>query len=78
MTTLEVIARLRYLEQEENKGSDCAGYEIDELLESFDEEQPILSNAMCEVMQKYNYLIDSSKALAIAAMEQAQKELAQI
>ena len=78
MTTLELIKTLRTLEQQENRGNDCAGYEIDELLESFDEQQPTLSAAMSEVMKKHSYLIEASKALAIVAFEQAQKELAKI
>ena len=78
MTTLELIKKLRTLEQEENRGNDCASYDIDELLESLDEEQPNLSAAMNKIMHKNNHLIDASKALAIVAMERLQKEVAQI
>ena len=78
MNTLELIKKLRRLEQEENRGNLCASYEIDELLESLYEEQPNLSDAMNEIMHKNNYLIDASKALAIVAMERLEKELAQI
>lgn len=77
MTTIEIIKTLRTLEQQEKKGSTCAGYEIDYVLETLDQEQPDLSNAMCQVMDKNRYEIEYSMALAIAAMQEAKSKLGQ-